>query len=550
MNANRLFESLQGIDEDILERSENTAPIPQRRFPWAAAIAACCVLVCSLGLAYVTVQNRNSPHTPTTPPVLMTPTQPVRQVVDTPFYNEAALHLVAAERFPYTINSLYPEDMENILPTTLADWMDFTAELMFLEDGTPYRLFLSTPTTVEGGQISVIIGPYTASVDAGANPVYYRCGETEYAMWEQVPPGDYVLGEIGAKATIHGQSVYFLMEVQAETAQQAKADFEELLACFATYSPGKPSFSEYLPIMPAHSWNRSFSKDWLQRNSHYGIYLPSEDGHVYSNAEITWEKGDVRNQISVDCYWEGNLIPAWKSLVLEWIIYSGDALTETGADILISGYSESIDASELTLEVVEQFTAKDTADWGESIFYNIVYDDIIISVSPHDVSAQWLYDQLIAVQERSAKAPKQAVAEFEKMLEKPLPEDLTLTVYYMSPAIFTYAPVMPEELKSFTGVKTISVDREYLAGHVEQLKKLNTSLLQPSEHMPGMNARMCYVFETGDGETLLEIATNGVDCDFFVNGMMVQYDPAFYEAIQPFLTEDFYATWQIPKGQQ
>lgn len=527
MNTEKLFEAMGAIDEDILERSEAPEQ-PKRRFRLLEAIAACCVFAVCLGAVYALVQNRTPPHTAAIPSEVTTSevttaTQPLSEVVDYPFYNERCYYLFCNEWLCYTVDALSPEETRSLLPNTLADWMDFTGEIMFLEDGTPHRLYLSTPTTVEGVQIQIIIGQsLDLSYDAGPNPVYYRCGETEYAMWERVPT-DSTKGEIGARATICGMAVYIYAEAWSEDVERAKADFEELLGCFSTYPADGLDYSKITSTSQPESWRLPCTREEICRESEYAVFLPEEDDWAYTDTTITWDYiwgySEKQTNISVTDFRNYEQFLGWTiySTAEEWTKYL---------------YAPLLDARELTLEAVE--LALTDSD------FSVDYGDAIVCLDAKGVSAQWLYKQLIAVRQRLD------LARFESMVETGLPEGVSLKIYYMDPKILTRCPLSADDLKAATKMaKTIIVDRQSLQEQASSLKKLSPSVIRTPDGTAYQNARMCYVFQDAQGNTLLEVAINHPDGWIFVNGEPVEYDRVYLEAIEPFLTEDFYSTWKL-----
>lgn len=131
-----------------------------------------------------------------------------------------------------------------------------------------------------------------------------------------------------------------------------------------------------------------------------------------------------------------------------------------------------------------------------------------------------------------------ALQDYVKMVDGDCPEDLRLTIYYIDPAILTRKPLTAEELKNFPGVQTITVEAEELAKHFETFQKLTPSALKSVEENSGINARLYYVFETGDAGQILEVIICDSYSSVFVNGIEVENNSVFYELIEPFLSEE------------
>lgn len=130
------------------------------------------------------------------------------------------------------------------------------------------------------------------------------------------------------------------------------------------------------------------------------------------------------------------------------------------------------------------------------------------------------------------------MAAYERMISGDIPEDLRLTIYYISPLIFTRMPLSSEDLVHFPGVQKITVNAEELSSNLAVLQKLKASVLQPVEEEKYIDARIYYVFETGSSNKVLEVVSRSPRSSVFVNGIEVENNEIFYEIIEPFLTEE------------
>lgn len=145
-----------------------------------------------------------------------------------------------------------------------------------------------------------------------------------------------------------------------------------------------------------------------------------------------------------------------------------------------------------------------------------------------------------------------ALHAYEAAFDDGTPDDLKLTIYYMSPAIVTRVPICTlKQLKKCCNNDVgsqIEVGAEELAAHAEQFRKLDAADLCPDTVHSAVSGRggrilgflrMVYILEREDGETLLKIyAYNLVrDESVIVNGIKVKNDPIFYELIDPYLSD-------------
>jgi len=538
MNAYELFAAMDGIGDEILERSEIKRKSP-RRYIRPSLIAACCALV--LSVLYAQLRFGHLHPTPQVDPTQET-TEIPRQVVNTPYYNKEHNVLVAQELLYYTRHKLSEEEMAKVLPEKLAPWMQFSADAMaYHEDDREgiVRMEFTTPTTLENVSLDVVLGRYQPSYGYGNDAVVYRCGQVDYIL----TLGDYTKTthswHFGAFAEIQGVPVYMEMRVPTDLLEAAKAVFEEALVCFSSYEENGLNIQIWsLEAFPDYyypsGWYIEFSRHHIERYTHYGIFLPEEDSKVFTSEEITWDGGEI-SRIAVSCY-------KGKKLALEWNIYEGEQLMQYGgmlfsdSGILYSDLDKCIAIQDLTLDTVQQYV-KDSHE-----YLCVQYDEVIVSVRPHNVNARWLYDQLQAVGQRMDKAPKQAIQRFQSMLSDPASQKLCLKIYYMDPEILTRAPMSGEDLKSES---LISVDTQTLLGHTELLQRLDESVLKREKVLRCSNARLYYVFETGDGEPVLEIVMDYPTGGIYVNGMAVEYDPVFLEVLAPFATEDLRELWLL-----
>ena len=130
------------------------------------------------------------------------------------------------------------------------------------------------------------------------------------------------------------------------------------------------------------------------------------------------------------------------------------------------------------------------------------------------------------------------MAAYERMINGNIPDDLRLTIYYISPLIFTRMPLSAEDLVNDWDAKIITVSAEELSSNLAVLQKLKASVLQPVEEETYIDARIYYVFETSRSNKVLEVVSRSLRSSVFVNGVEVENNEIFYEIIEPFLTEE------------
>ncbi len=131
-----------------------------------------------------------------------------------------------------------------------------------------------------------------------------------------------------------------------------------------------------------------------------------------------------------------------------------------------------------------------------------------------------------------------ALNRYERITRGGIPNNIHLTIYYVTPTLLTRIPMSVEALKLHPATEKIVVSAEELAPYWAEFQKLKSSVLQPIEEEPRLDARLYYVLETNTSKKVLEVVTNDVNCNFFVNGIKVEYNSLLFELIWPFLPED------------
>jgi hypothetical protein len=89
-----------------------------------------------------------------------------------------------------------------------------------------------------------------------------------------------------------------------------------------------------------------------------------------------------------------------------------------------------------------------------------------------------------------------ALNNFSKSIEKENLDNITLTIYYLSPFILTRAPLSIDNLISHNATQKIVVDSNSLKEHVDLLNQINEDILIRIEYESSIDARLYYVFET------------------------------------------------------
>ena len=128
------------------------------------------------------------------------------------------------------------------------------------------------------------------------------------------------------------------------------------------------------------------------------------------------------------------------------------------------------------------------------------------------------------------------------LIEEGNVHDLTLTIYYMELRALTPTPIRLNQLIDGWYDHRVVVSGEELAAYCNLLSQLIIAPLAPVDEESFVNARLYYVFEHVEyGELFSFLAFSGGDT-MFVNGLEVEYNSIFFEAVLPFLPDDAFET--------
>lgn len=139
----------------------------------------------------------------------------------------------------------------------------------------------------------------------------------------------------------------------------------------------------------------------------------------------------------------------------------------------------------------------------------------------------------------------ESMERYSQIVSGELPEDFCLTIYYVNPEIDTRIAWDAEDLMRAGNVKKIEVSLNELSLHINVLRAMESTVLQPAEDAY-VNARVYYYFEAGDAGKVLEVIICERYCEAFVNGIRVDHSKILYELIMPFLEEEDFLELGLP----
>ena len=115
--------------------------------------------------------------------------------------------------------------------------------------------------------------------------------------------------------------------------------------------------------------------------------------------------------------------------------------------------------------------------------------------------------------------------------------DISLTIYYMDPNIFTLFPYDVDDVIGAHEYKLV-INGARLKGHIDLLKQMGNADLIPVEPDDFMDVRIYYVFENKKGENIFDVAMWGDLTNLYVNGIEVEENDIFYDVLLLFLPDD------------
>ena len=139
---------------------------------------------------------------------------------------------------------------------------------------------------------------------------------------------------------------------------------------------------------------------------------------------------------------------------------------------------------------------------------------------------------------------KKTPVSFSELIEKGNISDLSLTIYYVCPPFFTFAPWSIDELIEFSKEYKVVVDGSSLEEHIDLLTQLGDTEPVPVENTSYINARMYYIFENKVQRKTFDVAMWGNDWNIYVNGVEVQSNKFFFDIVMPFLPEEAAKAWE------
>ena len=130
--------------------------------------------------------------------------------------------------------------------------------------------------------------------------------------------------------------------------------------------------------------------------------------------------------------------------------------------------------------------------------------------------------------------------DYSKAIVNGIPDDMLLTIYYLESSVLTLKPVNETELIEWYAetedVHKVVVDSTELSSRIDQLRKIDSCVIQTAHEKETKDARIYYYVELKTTGKVLEVTMRGSEGNIFVNGIEVKYNPVFFELVSPYLT--------------
>ena len=150
-----------------------------------------------------------------------------------------------------------------------------------------------------------------------------------------------------------------------------------------------------------------------------------------------------------------------------------------------------------------------------------------------------LVGTILASCKRSDMHLKEPTHIFPEIEDRDSYDNLSLTIYYMSPYIFTSFPMSIDGLIKRCLDSKIVISGDQLIEHIDLLSQLNYITLIPLDNDPYRSVRIYYVFEDENEGEIFDVAMWGKDDkSMYVNGQEVEGNAIFCDVIMPFLSDD------------
>ena len=432
MRKEDFAEILGDINENYIQEAEIMKKAKKPGWHRWGIVAACFSLIAVMtAISLNPFGGTSTPPHITKPPIQSDPNQSAEdEQTDGPYipwmanFNVVtrAVFIDAARVYipGYFTEELSAEELAAVEPERKIAGMQFSGYAGFDGSGNLIDIYLTITTTTPEVNVHIHISESGGTRDYILDtelPVTSVCGDIEYMVYQW----DSEMGNtiLVADAVIGGYSYAFTLETPTECLAQAKVDFSRILACFSYDTDDKPDFSFVAPAEIPEWFDKQLSHSKAVEDADYGAYMLREVPGGFAEESIRRYKDQKSDYLS------GLWIHGYDEL--RWKVYpfsEADAGRLTGvadtenydlsmypiprASSVPEELREIVDnpifvADELTMEAVWARAYK-TGEVGDSsgwrMAFSVRYGDIIVEVRTKGVDPEWVYRQLMLLNEK------------------------------------------------------------------------------------------------------------------------------------------------------
>lgn len=410
MNERQLLEAMSGMDDTLLARSEKTAH--NKLWKKVLPLAACFCLI--VAAAWIGISG-NLPRPAATQPDATVPQQQLSYDWEVSYNRSESIHSFdRALPLGYFTEKLNERELDAVMPEKSYDWMKVSGVAGFSGEGKLLNVQLQITTQNPDACVDLIIGDDLDCCVVVTDIVLSKCGELEYSVYQYTSDNqDYKLEAIVNFGNVPAK---FSMIVPGEQMEEAKADFEAILECFAWYEAGEPDLAAVTADYIPEWYDKQITWDEAAADQRFGALWLSGMPEGFSAESIRRHK-DQHNDYLSGLWTCGLNELSWR--VRYYTEEDAQRLTSVAdkqnydlslypiprAESVPQELYQIVDnpiflIEELTLEAVQAraYRVNDAGDSsGWRMQFSVKFGDKLVSISAKGVDPQWVYDQLKAL---------------------------------------------------------------------------------------------------------------------------------------------------------
>lgn len=426
MNRNDLYNSLNEIDDDILERSESASETKKKPTlrRWGALAACFCLFIVSAAVVPGLLPGSTpTPPNISEPPVQSNPNQSEgKENSEDPWnpcqvtFNSVSTVMDTARIYipGHFTEELSREEIAALEPGMKTGFMQYSGHAGFDGEGNLVRVYLVVTTTIPENNISIAISQSDAVHDyvMDDEPVISVCEDVEYKVYQWNSANDSIT--LAADASINGYTYDFTLKTSMQNLEQAKEDFLLVLECFAYYADGKPDLSAIVADEIPGWLDNTLSHEESLRDSAYGAYMLKSVPSGFSEESIRryndqtsdylsglWTSGydEIRWKVyTISDADEIRLTSVADTKNYDLSLYPIPRASSVPEDLREIVDNPIFSADELTMEALRARAYK-TGETGDStgwrMEFSVKYGDVVVEVRSKGVDPEWVYQQLM-----------------------------------------------------------------------------------------------------------------------------------------------------------